>query len=63
MKYIKMASNKNVQNLAPRNQYKLYNKFVIGFHNFGIYGLRRLIKSLFRFKILSASYLRVKNSM
>ena len=33
-----MVSNKNVQNSAPRDlkTYKLYYKFAIGVHNFGI---------------------------
>ena len=35
-----MASNRNAQNSAPRDlkRKKLHNKFVIGVHNFGIYG-------------------------
>ena len=36
----KMASKKNVQNSAPPDlikTYKLYNKFAICVHNFGIY--------------------------
>ena len=34
-----MASKKTAQNSAPHDlkTYKLYNKFAIGIHNFGIY--------------------------